>query len=380
VPGLVPTSAPTASPVPTEAVTSPPATESPTASAVTPTPTQAFEPRWRKVGSIDVDYPDFLSLLGFDGGYVIYGKYGRSAWFSSDGGTWQRVSLPLEDERCEYDETEQIETGASMATGVVLLGMGNDRSGGGSCVQRTIALTSADGLTWQRSEPFGPRRFPLEVDPIGVWPAPAGWQAAIGDEDEMTGIWESGDGLSWTQTENVAGFGNVTGAADAHGRAVLSVYQRLGSIGPVSLVQESLVVSDGKDWTDTTAPFTGFSDGGAITAIAPPSDQRPVWTLWAQDCCSATAGSPRSGNRRTWTSADLVEWQSHRRRDFPYADLTPTSAGLIATRCRADECSQYISSDGIDWTQVAGAGGQVAEGPASVLALDGDGTVYRLDH
>ena len=126
----------------------------------TPTPTQAFEPRWRKVGSIDVDYPDFLSLLGFDGGYVIYGKYGRSAWFSSDGGSWQRVSLPLEDERCEYDETEQIETGASMATGVVLLGMGNDRSGGGSCVQRTIALTSADGLTWQRSEPFGPAALP----------------------------------------------------------------------------------------------------------------------------------------------------------------------------------------------------------------------------
>jgi hypothetical protein len=70
------------------------------------------------------------------------------------------VSLPLEDERCEYDETEQIETGASMATGVVLLGMGNDRSGGGSCVQRTIALTLADGLTWQRSEPFGPAALP----------------------------------------------------------------------------------------------------------------------------------------------------------------------------------------------------------------------------
>jgi hypothetical protein len=383
-----PSASPLSSPVPTASVT-PTQIASPALATVTPTvtaeptPSQAFAPRWQEVGSLGSLDAELSQLLGFEGGYVLYTAYSPRAWFSSDGAQWQPVALPRDDAPCVDDEFEGdlIEAGSSGPLGIVLLGLASvERPGSRSCVQQTIAWTSADGHTWQRSAPFGELRYLSEALPVSVWPVPDGWQAAIGtyqpgQPGEATGIWDSADGLGWTQMASVDGFGNVLAAADERGKTILSLVGYLVCIECESVIQVALVTSDGTRWTELSAPFTSGSARGVVTQIAPPSDQLAVWTLWTTD--------PLDTRRQTiWTSEDLVNWDSHRRRDFPYADLTPTSAGLIATRCRAEACSQYISLNGSDWSAVTPdiGGVQVADGPAGVLAYSLDnGDVFRLE-
>lgn len=359
------------------ATTTPRTTATPTATGTATPP--AFQPRWTEIGSIEAPTFEGLELLGFDGGYVAYLEfYSSSAWFSTDGAQWQPVDLPLDEAPCVDDEQGigyLVEVGASRATSIILLGTASvPQPGSDNCTQQTISLTSADGQTWQRSEPFGVLRDQLDIDLAAVWPTPTGWQAAIGDGNERTGIWDSADGLSWTQTEDLEGVGNVTGAADTQGRAILSLYNRLGSSGPLGLAQARLVASDGQAWSDLAGPFTTGPDAGVIFEIAPPSAQLAVWTLWAQDL------SDRS-KTTIWTSADLVDWQSHGRRDFPYTNLTSTSAGLIGTRSLPRGSGHYMTQDGIDWIPVApdiGLAG-VTDGPAGVLGIAGTGGVYRLE-
>jgi hypothetical protein len=97
------------------------------------------------------------------------------------------------------------------------------------------------------------------------------------------------------------------------------------------------------------------------------------------------------GNAQAWTPMDLVGWEPLNLPAASIQKLVATRHGPIAIGCyrRLSTCDQYISFDGLAWTQIESPAPadvdallyqrHVADGRAGTLVIDGaSGTVMTL--
>jgi hypothetical protein len=299
---------------------------------------------WELISS---DGPKGDELVGFDGGYLTYGF--RSVFSSADGVAWRRVNLPMPDSRCTDGGYEYIAGVATNGAAInVVVAVVDD-----TCEQADLyASLSTDGRRWLSSGAFGTPYYESEATVVDLWPVPDGWEVGIGNVAAHDGseIWWSGDGLSWEQRAIVEGTDgwNIDGAADWQGRRILSAIAH-GSSGPFHADQVVLVTSvDGRTWTDLHGPTAPEGRHLVVSGLFPPSEPDDRWVI-TMDEFSDTSSDPYLG-WGAWRSSDLQEWREVSRRGNWRPQLPDLEGSVIGT----------------------------AAGPAGVIAILGDGRVYRL--
>lgn len=386
------------SPPPSSPATrTPAATVSPSGSpapkpATTQPPLDPAGATWIRLGSApSAGAPagsSILSIVGFAGGYAATGSLegrGPAAWFSPDGVTWTAAPLGSLVVNCPDWGPEGDETAgrlvpdadqraiATDGTEVVIVGEVGDYAGQPCGRLRPVAWHSADGRTWQRSDPFPAEAGDLRA--IAVWAVQGGWQAA-----SETALWASPDGLAWERIgDRPTGAEVIAGAPDG---TVLAT-----TLDPDSGRRDLLVSSDGRAWTSADAP-DGFC--GGITQIVPPALMgRDDWVF--------------VGDLRLCTSPDLARWFATSF-DPAVPGAEPTAFGVAGqTRYGAiavgDACfgagstcepdpRAWILVDEEVWVPLAHPPvfweRSLADGPAGVLMIgtatgEGPKDVWRLD-
>jgi len=359
-----PTPAPAspAAPSPSAEATSSPAAAT---SAATPTPTPTPTPRpvppatvaWTELASIDVgSHGNISGARALAGGYVAWGIYATSwdppdrwfaTWFSSDGRTWERTIHSETITPCPgWTERQDLEPSASAGDGRTLVIMATlllpdaevcyvaidpvDERLNRALV---ISLSTTDGRTWARSQPFGPQHG----DPEDAWAIPGGWEASVDGE-----VWRSRDLDTWYRVASAGFFDWVGGAAPDGTRLAVSIEAE----------QEVLLAStDSVTWRVVRSLPADF----VAVGIAPPSDAGRPWLV------ATEMYNNGEEEARVLVSTDLQTWQSS---TFPrpgIGALTATRFGWIAIgympgratgcgdTCRPSDPRLFTSADGVTW-------------------------------
>lgn len=385
-----------ASPATSSASPSLPQTASPRESvtgSVSPTPASTG-PVWAQVTTVDGVVPPDQGLVGFKAGYLWYG-WGRDVLFSPDGIGWRSVELPGCSPQCTAKEAhdEGIEHAASNGETILLLG--SYPTGAGPKLQSFVWLSS-DGVNWQRSGPIGkPRNFSNDL-PVDAWPVPGGWELAIGDYNrrndsgDHTDILRSTDGLHWEREATVAGRGAVDGAADEQGRRVLSIVAGfVGGFGPPAEQVALVTSSNGQTWQTLELPAQRGGAEMVTERVFPPDGGAGRWVVHTREYRPDTTSDESYLGQSLWLSSDLREWEA-------LVPSTPDQFGrffsaggqLIAGACDdfGINCRTYlVSPDESKWPaiepQIAPNRSSllgIASGPAGVLTVLDDGSVYQL--
>ncbi len=197
--------------------TAPPPTPSPSPSpspSPTPIALDASAAHWTKLGVASGSG----ALVGFDGGYVALGSLPHAgppgsepaAFFSADGVSWAGAPLASMVPNCpdwgpagaEDVPDAEVRAIATNGSEIVIVGEEAPHDAAGcanvAASVRPVAWYSTDGRAWQRSAPF--EVGGLNARATAVWAISNGWQTAV--EGAVTGtitIWESTDGLAWSQ-------------------------------------------------------------------------------------------------------------------------------------------------------------------------------------
>ncbi len=321
--------------------------------------------------------------LSFKGSYITYGADQEGLTWASrstDGRTWETVTLGLMVSPCPgyvVRPDSSIYAAATDGNQVILTGIESAMDVNPCDTSRAVAWISSDGLTWQRSEGFGAVNGFAEA--IFVWAIPDGWETLVtGAGATPTRVWRSTDGLRWTWVSEldpgVSSMISTPVNAAADGTRLMALYN-----GEVGETIEGLrggesilrISSDGKGWAplDVALPFGRRV--GASGILPPGRFGRDAWLL----VTGADEQQPI-----TWVSADLKSWEQGTFPRDDVASIALTRYGYIATgetlcgaggTCSTDPV-QYLSTDGLRWTEFAAPVGTVmVDGPAGVLAFAG---------
>ena len=353
--------APAASPSP---VAVPPPSGSPAATSIAPIASASPLPSrpaavdtgplgWIKVGEVKAGGIDLL--LALDGGYLGWEATGDEGYpvarYSSDGVTWTHADLAKEITPCPGWTARpdgEVSAGATNGNAAVLVGLEYDPTATTCGTWRAAAWVTSDGTSWRRAPGFAAA---VDGNAWGhdVWATPDGWEAAVTSPDRIT-IWQSVDGLDWTEAATVAQGRADLGwhAADADGTRLLVVFDEETESSHL------LTSTDGRDWHEIDGPPPTL--GGIARILAPDLDTQPWIVVTTED---------EAGTSTVWTSTDLEHWDSA---PFPMPSvesIAHTSYGLLAFG--ADPCretggpcdtapSQYfLSPDGMVWTPLDAA-------------------------
>jgi len=345
---------------------------------------------WRRSGSVATS-AELVGVAASPAGYVVLERL-RIVWFSPDGLTWTKVTLPFE---------------TTTSSGVVVNAHANEIVGGPNgfiaiggythppcttvqgdggpppCAVGPISWSSNDGLTWRSSLstpiPSDGSALPAYSEFALAWPAGDGWDAAIEARDSVLyhgdTLVHSKDGFRWVQLESAplpegAASGDDIyahgGVAAPNGRRVL--WQVRDKAAPTHSWLST--TSDGSSWT--TVPT--FDGRGAFVRLAlGPADGRDGPWLLAGD---QVAGNSQAG--ATWFTDDLATWFTSPLtvRDGSTTRATglerwkgtylavgvsePINAGSIPVT--------WLSPDGLTWSEVAGSTPSPVDGPVYVVA------------
>jgi hypothetical protein len=142
-----------------------------------------------------------IAAIGAGGpGLVAVGNRNH-AWFSSDGLTWERASVPTVPTDVypgDNGRTPQVYMTDVAAAGDRLVAVGWAMMSDNS--EQVVAWTSADGMTWT-GVPLDPEVFPDSSSFKSVTGGPDGFTIAgdriINGQHEGDEMWTSADGLRW---------------------------------------------------------------------------------------------------------------------------------------------------------------------------------------
>jgi hypothetical protein len=379
---------------------------SPAATAATSSPAGSqsgwLPPRalaWVPIGEIPHGGGELLRWW-FSGGYIALGgvwigdDQAPVIWFSPDGRSWDRTDLMTAIiEPCPgWVSRPDIEVSGGRAAGGGALIVGQAYAAGvdpcGS--MRPVVWTSNDGRTWTRQAAFEQHDELIGTYVQQVWAVPGGWEAAIAEAEERTGLWRSADGASW---ERVA---TMTDSPEIQRIVVANDGTRVATSDESGDARSFLVSTDGIDWQRVDGPpqAAGAADAWFISWVLPPDGAAPFWTV-----ITAETGEPATA----WVTTDFANWQSA---PFPMPDvesIAHTSEGIVALA--SDPCldtgpvcpevprQYFLSRDGLAWEPMRAAMGPYSfgEGPAGTVGIGlapGNGepasqgepaTVYRLE-
>lgn len=387
--------APSSSPASSAPVATPEATPAPTPTAA-PVATAAALPSgvaWKELAGV-ADGAGPAGILVFKGRYVAWGHDAQSlpwVWTSSTGEQWQGTQLGRMITPCpgaSEDYEAQVYAGATNGDQVVLVGLEYAQDAPTCGTHRAASWVSDDGDTWRRGNGFG-GDGPF-ADSKNVWATPAGWEALTWAGGESPrGIWSSADGLTWKLAETVAVAdpieAGITGASDGTRVMVLtnsadgSADEVLGLRGGESRLRWS---ANGGSWKDVAFDFNAAGPVRLRVAVEANPATGGAWIVLGE----------RSGDAAdVWRSTDLVTWE-HGRLPKPWVSTFGwTRYGYLATalnvgcgdggECPPNPAQQFVSPDGMQWTQLPFAieADVFVDGPAGLLAIDGNATVWRLE-
>jgi len=340
-------------------------------------------------------------MAGFSGGYVALANQDADSkvLYSADGVSWKSVTLPFATSKDSHGNSLEARTEAIASNGAQVIVVGGYfhtpcavqspglTGGGPACPSSPIAWLSSDGTHWQSSYPWhgpGPAKGLKQGNQfMSVWPVPgSGWSAATmdvgGEEGSAGGIFHSANGLSWARTSAPSpirpGSSESTefwhlGLADAIGEQLVGGYWYPDGNQQIGLFS----APDGKAWSAVKS-FQG-ANTSVVAGVAPSDSLAPLWIL---------AGTDSMTLPTVWTSPDLVTWTAHELPVLPGAEgslnsIALTHLGYVALGQLSDGTdgnayhSSWVSTDGINWTQVDTPSTPDGDGP-DVLA-DGPGGV-----
>jgi hypothetical protein len=360
---------------------------------------------WHRLGVIRASHID--GLIGFAKGFVALEGSAGSVWHSPDGGSWERVKLPIDPAlRASADANGML--GRVIATNgreVLVVGgyshapcepPSGDTGGGPECAISPIAWISADGRSWRRLVPgeVGDGEF------VAAWPvATGGWNAAVsawsgealgGDE-----LWRSEDGITWapgpTPPAPWEGYEHAPlGVADGSGQYLLAAGERGGPGTTLA------AMTDGGSWR----LLDGFAGEGAeVMAGVAPAVGGTRWVLGGQSGChvGGEGDDGCDGGPTVWSSIDGAAWTATRLRTGPgvpgadppvavsaVASLALSERGYVAVGADGSwsegaRHETWVSDDGVAWTLLPQASrprfdygpGRVANGPRGVIGISG---------
>lgn len=318
-------------------------------------------------------------MLGFAGGYLAVGTHsqrGAVYWFSDDGREWQRGVLAETTADCSGEPTYDayVSGAASDGHGLIVTGKqfvfnsetcGDPDAGVGGGL---LSWTSIDGRNWTRSESFGHRHAIMSRP----WTTPDGGFEGLADSWDMpTALWQSADGIEWTQAASFPEMHGWSGAAAISAKGVRLLASRTADDRHVLLSS-----TNGRDWTAlASAPdIPAYAEIISLLHVR----HNDEWVV-------ITVGEPTGSV--IYSSSDLSSWS---RTPFPQPRFIrsiavgPTGYVVSAERqdrydiacdgigCPGPSERQYLSVDGLEWTQVApriSEGALFAEGPAGLIAV-----------
>lgn len=305
-PSLSPSRQASASPEPTPLKTANPPTASPI-----PRPTEASS---EQVSAFDIgSFPSggLSGMLGFAAGYVAWGTYGLAdhgnaftIWHSPDGETWTRTLQAEQVAPCPgwtpRSNLADFYAGGTDGQQVILIGSVLDSPTREACDEaQPIALSSLDGIIWQRSEPSG------LGDADEVWPTDDGWVSFSGSTGELS---RSADGLSWQPA------GSLEPSPDARLRLAASADGTLVA----GRGREVLASTDGEEWDLVHTLLPGFS----VMQIRPPARDGSPWIIATNDF--------EAGHGQLLSSVDLRTWQASDTPNPETAWILPWNGGYLA--------------------------------------------------
>jgi hypothetical protein len=152
---------------------------------------------------------------------------------------------------------------------------------------------------------------------------------------------------------------------------------------------------DGVTWNEIDSPFTGDVPSWWVTPLVAPDSGLPPWLVVVQDIDLLNDPGQPPPSSATYSSIDLVEWQTGVIPRSFVSQVVATPVGFIADAlnacrttgpenlpCPPEDQRQYLADDGTAWQELSALTGtlKVAHGPAGVLAVDIiSGRVWRLD-
>jgi hypothetical protein len=358
---------------------------------------------WQRLASIETAKRP-IGIAASSAGYVAI-EWPRTAWFSRDGHTWTKATLPFKTStsgKLTLDATvNEIRGGPD---GFVAVGRydylpcSQETGDGGPppCARGPISWASRDGLTWRSSLskpiPEDGSKLPAYSELVSAWPAGGGWDAAVEARDSVVShgniLLHSADGLAWTRlsapplpegvsVDRVYAHG---GAASASGRRLVwQDYEE--ETGRVSLATSL----DAQTWTEIAGiegeAIPGIDGTGIFVrqALGPGGQAEGPWLLSGQ----AFSSGPRS---YAWFSSDLATWRRTSliaaEGDADILSMERGAGGYIALGAYYDIDGgmiprTWLSSDGTTWAEVAApsspADGPVhlAAGPAGLIGIGG---------
>ncbi|MEV0666705.1 hypothetical protein ACIBI3_31410 [Actinomadura luteofluorescens] len=176
-----------------------------------------------------------------------------------------------------------------------------------------LALTSQDGLTWQRP------RFPAGPPPVAAATGPSGY-VAVG-----TGVaWRSADLRTWSR-----------GGLDGAPTDVAATSRAYAAVGGRGKEPAAWTSPDGLRWTAAKLP-PGLT--APLTQVAAKGDTLVAIAGGAAALVSTDAGA-------TWTRRDLGP-------GLTATAVAATPGGFVAAASAKDDAAVLTSPDGVNWRRV----------------------------
>jgi hypothetical protein len=381
-PGATPTDEPVAT-EPTSPTASPGEPTPIPLSTPTPSSTPATPPGWQQL----TDFPaseafEVTSVTAASAGFVAVGFkqmpdegfFGRRqgiVWRSPDGRAWEAAVDPI----FQFVTLEEV---ATLGDSVFVFGSLEtcDLNSAEECIEPVDAgwgiWRSRDGGAWERlPTPESMLAGTMDGVTTGNGQIVAfGW---TGDESQSAIVWQSADGITWTETTDVVGMDPITAMAAFPGGLAAFGTRFSEEIGDLELLAG--VAVDGSHFEPGSAPALPATTMQSVAA-------GPAGLVAVGDGDDLDIGFNgvvlHSSDGRAWAEGQAVDG-TFAGRTLRFVHAMPQ--GYLALGLMHQESdgsatgASWVSTDGLSWQTVAPFGGSFslldasAAGPSGVIAF-----------